>query len=232
MHRVDLTSVYILHTRLFRNTSLIVELFSQTHGRISVVARSARGPQSRYKGQLQLFSPMLASWFGLHELKTLGNTELNGMPLQLNQHALFCGFYLNELIIRLLQKEDPHPTLFHLYQNSLCKLEKNVNNLPAILRLFEKKLLEELGYGLPLTFEAKTREKIQSDCTYEFIPNQGFFLREVAGNNKLYFSGNDLIAIACEKFDDESVLTAAKKLMRITLTSLLGNNPLNSRMLF
>jgi len=232
LHRVDLTPVYILHTRPFRNTSLIVELFSQTHGRISVVARSARGPQSRYKGQLQLFMPMLASWSGLHELKTLGNTELNGMPLQLNQNALFCGFYLNELLIRLLQKEDPHPQLFSLYQNSLCQLENNANNLPAILRLFEKKLLEELGYGLPLTHDAKTREKIQSDCHYEFIPNQGFFLSDVESRTHHYFSGADLIAIFTEKFDTESVANSAKRLMRLAISHLLGNNTLKSRELF
>lgn len=241
MHRVDLTPVYILHTRFFRNTSLIVELFSQTHGHISVVARSARGPQSRYKGQLQLFSPMLASWFGLHELKTLGNTELNSMPLQLNQNALFCGFYLNELIMRLLQKEDPHPQLFNLYHESLCQLEKsgsgsgsgrkNTNNLPAILRLFEKKLLENLGYGLPLTHDVKTREKIQSDCHYEFIPNQGFFLSNTTSHHQ-NFSGADLMAIHAEKFDTESVANSAKRLMRLAISHLLGNNTLKSRELF
>src|SRR3990167_3092991 len=233
MHRIDLASAYVLHTRPFRNTSLIAELFSKTHGRISAVARSARGPKSRYHGQLQLFTPILAAWSGRHELKMLGNIELNGMPLQLNQKPLFCGFYFNELLMRLLHKEDPHPALFNIYHESLCRLENNVDNIAIILRLFEKKLLEDLGYGLPLTHEAKTRAKIHPDCHYEFIANQGFFVIDKnEQNQKNIFSGADLIAIAQEKFDDVSVALSAKKLMRSALQFLLGNRPLSSRALF
>lgn len=239
MHRIDLTPVYVLHTRPFRSTSLIVELFSKNYGRVAVVARSARGPQSRYHGQLQLFTPMLASWSGLHELKMLGTIELNGMPLQLNQNPLFCGFYFNELLMRLLHKEDPHPALFDLYHDCLCQLEKNVSgsgsgkkNIAVTLRRFEKKLLDDLGYGLPLTFDAKTREKIQANAYYQFIPNQGFFLCDSMQDSQTYFLGADLINIATEKFDAEPVLIAAKKLMRYSLAFLLGNKPLNSRELF
>lgn len=232
MHRIDLTPVYVLHTRPFRNTSLLVELFSQVHGRIAVVARSARGPKSRYQGQLQLFTPIVASWFGQHELKTLTNIELNGMPLQLNQNPLFCAFYLNELLVRLLQKEDPHPNIFDLYHDSLCRLEKG-DFIPVVLRLFEKKLLDDLGYGLPLTHEAKTNAIIDDAVNYHFVPHHGFF--RCADNfvdEKMLFKGAHLRAIAAEKFEDESVLTVAKRLMRIALTALLGNAPLHSRLLF
>jgi len=234
MHHIDLNPVYILHTRPFRNTSLIVELFSKNYGRISAVARSARGLQSRYKGQLQLFTPILASWFGQHELKTLGNSELNGMPLQLNQKPLFCAFYFNELLMRLLHKEDAHPALFDFYHESLVQLQNSVsvrNNVAIILRLFEKKLLEELGYALPLTHEAKTRVPIQPDRYYEFVPNQGFFLCDSHGNPHC-FLGAYLIAMSQDKFDDESVALSAKRLMRFALTFLLGNKPINSRELF
>ncbi|OGT42547.1 MAG: DNA repair protein RecO [Gammaproteobacteria bacterium RIFCSPHIGHO2_12_FULL_40_19] len=231
MHRIDLTPVYVLHTRPFRNTSLIVELFSKTYGRISVVARSARGPQSRYQGQCQLFTPILASWSGHHELKMLGNIELNGMPLQLNDKPLFCGFYFNELLMRLLHKEDPHPLLFEHYHNSLCRLEKG-DPIAQTLRSFEKKLLHDLGYGLPLTHEAKTHTVIQCDRYYEFVPNQGFFACDSTSNNHTYFLGADLIAISEEKFDSDSAALSAKRLMRLALSSLLGNKPLNSRELF
>ena len=226
MHCIDLTSVYVLHTRPFRNTSLIAELFSETHGRISVVARSARGQKSRYQGQLQLFTPMLASWLGNHELKTLGQIELKEMPHQLNQKPLFCGFYLNELLLRVLHKEDPHPALFQYYRNSLLQLEKN-ESMAAVLRLFEKKLLEELGFGLPLHREAEKNSPLCADIFYDYIPAQGF---HPSSNGQ--FSGRDLLAIASENFKEESTQQAAKRLMRFALAPLLGEKPLNSRELF
>src|SRR3990167_1002919 len=106
MNRVELEPVYILHSRPFRNSSLIVELFSRQYGRVSVVAKSARGFKSRYRGKLQAFNYLLASWTGKHELKTLGGVEFAAAPNYLTQLNLACGFYLNELLLRLLQKED------------------------------------------------------------------------------------------------------------------------------
>ena len=229
--RLTLQPVFVLHSRPYSNTSLIVELFSKVYGRIAVVAKSARGPSSRFRGQLQLFTPILASWLGAHELKTLTQIELNGMPLQLNQKPLFCGFYLNELLMRLLYKEDPHPKLFDYYHDALNRLEKN-NLIPATLRLFEKKLLDELGYGLPFTVEAKTRTKIQADLFYRFEHHHGFFLCSPSEPAHTLFLGNDLLAIAEEKFDTDSILQSAKRLFRSSLIYLLGNKPLNSRGLF
>src|SRR3989338_5229515 len=115
--KVELNPAFILHTRPFRNTSLLVYFFTQEHGRVSTVAKNARGPKSRFRGQLQLFSPMSVSFLGQHELKTLTQADIYGMPFQLNQTALFCGFYLNELLMRLLHPEDPYPKLFALYQD-------------------------------------------------------------------------------------------------------------------
>lgn len=224
MHRIDLTPVYVLHTRPFSNTSLIVELFSQAHGRVSVVARSARGEKSRYKGQLQLFTPMLASWSGRHELKTLGAIELNGMPLVLNQKPLFCGFYLNELLMRLMHKEDAHPKLFDCYHLSLCRLARN-DSIPLVLRTFEKKILDELGYGLPFL-------KLHPNNAYQFIPNHGFVQSQDSVDEQAIFSGKTLIAISQEQFESESTLQAAKRLMRLALSAILGDKPLNSRELF
>ena len=230
MHRIDLTSVYVLHTRPFNNTSLIVELFSKNHGRISVVARSARGPQSRYQGKLQLFTPMLAAWSGRHELKYLGNIELHAMPIQLNQKPLFCGFYLNELLMRLLHKEDSHPLLFEHYHHALSCLGKK-DDLSVVLRLFEKKLLDELGYALPLTYEAKTQLKIHAENYYRFEQNQGFFQCDATDDSNVFF-GKDLLFIAAEQFENERTCLAAKRLMRMALQSILGSRPLNSRELF
>lgn len=229
-NRIELTPAYVLHSRPFRNTSLLVNLFTQQYGLISAVARSARGPKSRYLGQLQLFTPMLVSWHGTHELKTLNTVELNGMPIQLNQKPLFCGFYLNELLIRLLHKEDAHPTLFDLYHQTLCRLEKN-DSIAIVLRLFEKKLLDELGYGLPLKQDAKTREKIQSNCFYQYEHQHGFILCE-QHNAQNVFLGSDLIAIDQENLDDDTILQTAKRLTRTAIQHLLGNKPLHSRDFF
>lgn len=229
-HRIELTPTYILHSRPFRDTSLLLDLFTQQYGLISVVARSARGSKSRYQGQLQLFTPMLVSWTGAHELKTLGNVELNGMPIQLNQKPLFCGFYLNELLMRLLHKEDSHPALFDFYHQSLCRLEKN-DLIPVVLRLFEKKLLNELGYGLPLEQEAKSREKIHPDCFYRYEHQHGFILCE-QNDASLIFSGSDLMLIAEEKFDNDAILQTAKRLTRTAIQHLLGNKKLHSREFF
>ena len=229
MHRIDLTPVYVLHTRPYSNTSLIVEFLSKDYGRVSAIARSARGPQSRYRGQLQLFTPMLASFSGRHELKMLGNVELSGLPLQLNQKPLFCGFYLNELLMRLLHRDDPHPNLFDHYHYSLCRLEKNENIAP-ILRLFEKKLLQELGYGFSFTHEARTHLPIVAENFYRYEHHQGFLNAPIEEHT--VFSGIDLIAIAADKLDSEEILHTAKRLMRLALTHLLGNKPLSSRDLF
>lgn len=233
MSKIELEAVYVLHTRPFRNTSLIVELFSRLQGRVVAVAKSARGPQSRFRGQLQLFTPLLASWMGHHELKTLTHLELNGMPFQLNQTPLFSGFYLNELLMRLLHKEDPHPQLFDHYQQTLCFLEKN-NAIPAVLRRFEKKLLDELGYGLSLFRDAKTHQAIQPQHYYQFIPDRGFLIcdADTMQESELYFLGRDLLGIAEEQFDIDSVAIAAKKIMRVALSFLLGDVTLQSRMLF
>lgn len=228
MHRIDLTPVYVLHTRSYRNTSLLVELFSQTQGRISAVAHSARGPKSRYRGQLQVFTPLLASWSSTRELKTLGQVELHGMPLQLNHEPLFCAFYLNELLMRVLQKEDPYPQLFLDYHAALIALEKN-DYLPVVLRRFEKRLLESLGYGLPLMREAETQQPIDPQKHYRFVLQQGLF---VCDERQDSFLGADLIAIAQEKFGTEEILRTAKKLTRLALAPVLGANPLFSRMLF
>ena len=226
---MELTPVFVLHTRPFRNTSLLVDLFSETDGLISAVARSARGPKSRYQGKLQLFTPMLASWVGRHELKTLANIELTDMPFQLDQKPLFCAFYLNELLMRVLQKEDAYPKLFQSYQCALMQLAKR-ESMTSVLRLFEKKLLDALGYGLPLDRESKTGDVIQASLHYDYQPQQGF----VCSHNQTptSFLGQDLIAIAAEEFEEAQVLAAAKRLMRLALAPLLGDKPLNSRALF
>lgn len=226
--RVILEPVFILHGRPYRNTSLIVEMFTMRYGRVAALARSARGLSSRYKGKLQPFSPMLASWTGRSELMNLGQVELNGMAYQIEGQALLCAFYLNELIMRLLQRDDPYPILFEQYQATLNALEKKAS-LEKTLRCFEKNLLERLGYGLSLERDAQTGEDIQSDQLYQYIPERGFLRCDVVMEGLAIFSGKSLLSLREEKFCDKKCLQDAKRLMRIILSHHLGPKPLKSR---
>ena len=142
-------AVYILHTYPFKETSLIVELFTQPLGRVSVVAKGARRPRSSLRGMLQSFQGLQATWSGNQELKTLHSLEWSNALISLEGDALVCGFYMNELLLRLLPREDPHEKLFDFYDRAIKKLAEG-NALAVVLRQFELNLLQELGYQVPL----------------------------------------------------------------------------------
>lgn len=228
-NRVVLESAFVLHRRPYSNTSWILDLFTASHGRVTVLARSARGLKSRYKGKLELFSPMLVSWFGRRELKTLGDIELNAMPCMLGGEALLCGFYLNELLLRLLHRDDPYPNLFIKYQQTLFDLIQPLC-LQTVLRKFEKNLLSELGYGLSLHHDMETGLPIEPEKSYSYLPERGFSCQITAKSG--LFSGKSLLAFRDENFSDESVLREAKRLIQLALGHLIGDKPLKSRELF
>src|SRR5262245_46536737 len=125
--RITLQPAFILHARPYRDTSLLVDLLTLNHGRVHAVARSARGMRSRYKGLLQPFVPFLTSWTGKTDLVSLGCIESNGPPYFLEGRSLLSGFYLNELLIRLLHRYDPHPELYKTYQLALTRLQRDHN---------------------------------------------------------------------------------------------------------
>ena len=228
MNRVALTPVYVLHRRPYRNTSLLVELFSKEHGRVSAVARSARGPKSRYRGNLQAFIPMQASWSGHGELKSLNALELEGGFYPLMGKTLVCGLYLNELLLRLLQRHDPYPRLYQLYEQTL-KLLVKADAFEHSLRLFEKNLLCELGYGLLLHCEAKTGAPIQDQHHYRYQPELGFIRSVEAETQDYLFCGKSLLDLEREELENEQSLKDAKRLMRMALNLHLGDKPIASR---
>lgn len=227
MQRVDLEPAYVLHRRPYSNTSWIVEFFTENHGRVVALARSARGLKSRYRGKIELFFPMLISWSGRGELKTLGQVEFSMAPLLLKGEALLCGFYLNEVLLRLLQREDPYPQLFVVYQETLQQMV-HTEKLSSTLRRFEKKLLHELGYGLSLTEEVQTGVAIIAEQYYRYIPDRGF-VRSVCGQATDIFSGASLLALHYEQFQCATQLNEAKRLLRLVLTRHLGDKPIKSR---
>lgn len=230
--QIELQPALVLHSRAYRETSFIVELFTQDYGRIPVVARGVRSRKT-WQGLLQPFVPALISWSGKDELMALKDVEANGAPYWLTGRRLLSGFYLNELLMRLVHRHDPHPGLFHYYQTALHNLQTLANEEYA-LRLFEKQLLDELGYGLAWQQDTLTSEPIQADKFYQFNPEQGLLALDdnadypVAANK---FTGRTLLAIANESLT-EADLADAKRLMRLALASLLGDKPLKTRELF
>ncbi|MFV9989078.1 MAG: DNA repair protein RecO [Coxiella endosymbiont of Dermacentor nuttalli] len=228
-HRVFLEPAFIIHRRPYSNTSLILEFLTLNYGRVSALARSARGLKSRYKGRLELFFPFLISWSGRTDLKFLGKVELNGIPYLLEGKSLLCGFYLNELILRLLHPGDPDNYLFQHYKNTLDQLSKG--DIDASLRSFEKRLLEQLGYGLPLEHDIKRNTPFEEDQFYQYIPEQGFILCKKSRELNV-FSGKSLLALREEVFFNVDLLKEMKRLMRLALGRLLGKNLLKTWELF
>lgn len=227
----QLQAAYILHTRPYRDTSLLIDAFTATQGRINLIAKGARGvrgKKSRFRGSLQAFVPLLLSWRGKTDLMNLLNAEPHPTFVpHLTGKLLVCGLYLNELLIRLLYRYDPYPHLFEAYQTALCSLSDN----PAIaLRWFEKKLLTELGYALYLDKDSQTNQALLPHQSYQFIPSQGLV---VCLNKSLpkqsIFSGESLLAVHHESWDTPIHLLDAKRLFRLALNYLLEGKTIRSR---
>ncbi len=231
--RISLQPAFILHHRSYRETSLLLDVFTKDYGRIALIARGVRKNRSRTRPLLQPFHPLLISWQGKTELMTLQIVEPQGVPITLQGECLLSGFYLNELLMRLLQKQDPHPQLYTIYQETLLELQQS-HLQQKYLRLFEKKLLTELGYGLQLQYSIPDGNPFLADRLYRFYPEQGFERCESHQNisQSTFFLGKHLIALAREELNDEESLREIKRLMRIALGYLLGPEPLQSRRLF
>lgn len=234
MKKVLLQPAFVLHRRLYRETSFLVELLTLDHGRLSVVAKGVRKPRSTIPGLLQPFTPLLVSWSGKNELMTLTHAEASACVVRLNGDCLFAGFYLNELLMYLLEKWDAHPGLYLAYQKAISALQSGVLE-QRILRSFEKQLLEELGYGLLSKSDPSLQQRILPDQFYRFVPEQGFVLSELSDVTQAksnIFSGKSLLAIAQENWQDEESLQDAKRLTRFLLAPLMGMRPVYSRKLF
>lgn len=231
-HRQDNQPVYVLHTYPFKETSLVVELFAREFGRVATTAKGARRPRSAMRGLLQAFQPMLATWSGKLELKTLHSLDWNGSLLLLQGEALMCGFYLNELLLRLLPREDPHETLFEYYADTLKTLATN-QDLATTLRRFELKFLQELGYAIPLTLDVNAMP-IAATQHYRYEAEHGAYALRNAMNgydNGVQLSGQTLIDMANDDYSHSQTKQQSKQLMRYLLAHYLGDKPLHTRQL-
>ncbi|MBI5040629.1 MAG: DNA repair protein RecO [Gammaproteobacteria bacterium] len=230
MHQgTQLQPGYILHQRAYRDTSLLLEVFTREHGRLGLVARGARAPRSRIRGLLQPFQPLLLSWTGRTELGTLTGVEADGAPPRLPGATLYSGFYLNELLMRLLQRLDPHPELFVAYAETLRGLQHEAQRP---LRLFEKQLLESLGYGLLLAQEADSGTPVEANAEYVYALESGPVRSQGAITVGLKLSGRSLLSLAADDLSDAQSLADSKRLMRAALGLYLGERGLKTREVF
>jgi DNA repair protein RecO (recombination protein O) len=230
--RHDDQPAYVLHTYPYRETSLIVEAFVAPFGRVAMVARGAKRPRSELRGLLNAFQPLLLSWAGAAELKTLIRAEWRGgMPLP-GGSALLCGFYLNELLLKLVPREDPHPALWIEYEHALAALtaQSIATEQATILRRFELKLLAELGYAMPLTHEQDTGHPIDPARRYHYAFDRGPRLQATEpGARWPVVRGETLLALAAERYPDAQTAAEAKRLMRTVLDHYLEERHIFSR---
>ena len=229
--RINNEPGFILHTYPFKETSVVAEVFTRSHGRVALIARGARRPASALRGLMQPFTPLLLSWFGKSELKTLHAAEWQGGLIAPQGRALMCGFYLNELLLRLLARGDAHELLYDRYVDTLDQLsaEACAIDYERILRRFEKNLLAEVGYGATFDVDADSGAPIEAGLRYVFQPERGA-LRS-SGQPGCPVSGQTLIDLAADRFERPATLVEAKSLMRALINHTLGAKPLYTRQL-
>ena len=228
--RIDGAAAFLLHAHPYSETSLILDVFARAHGRLALLARGARRPRSALRGVLLGFQPLELSWFGGGEVKTLAKAEwLGGLPL-LTGKCLLLGYYLNELLLKLLPREDAHAVLYDAYAEALGALSRGAAEA-AELRRFEKTLLRELGYGLALDREAGSGEPVRPDGQYIYQVERGAVAS--AGDEGVpTISGKTLLDLARDDYGDPRTLAESKVLMRQLVAHYLGGQPLQSRRVF
>lgn len=227
--RLDDQPAYVLHSYPFRETSLVVEVFTRHHGRVALVARGARRPKSAVRGVLLAFQPLLLSWYGKNELRTLHKAEWQGGMPPLRGRALICGFYINELLLKLTARDDPHEALFDQYTETLRELGATGHHA-MVLRRFERRLLQELGYGLILDHEAETNAPIQPDAFYRYVVEHGPARGDDEGNG-VQLRGKTLLDMARDDYSDPVTQQQSKLLMRTLINHHLGEHTLHTRQL-
>jgi len=228
-HKVDAQPAFVLHTYPFRETSLIVEAFTRDYGRVALLARGARRPRSALRGLLLAFQPLELAWAGKGEVQTLMKTEWQGGQPLLAGKALFCAYYLNELLMHLLPREDAHTRLFSVYAETLRRFADRLKE--SDLRCFERALLQELGYGLTLEKDARG-VSIDIAGHYAYEIEHGPVKLQQPGSSALSVSGKTLIDLAHEDFSDPRSLLEAKQLMRTLIAHYTGGKGLETRRIF
>ncbi|VAW70998.1 DNA recombination and repair protein RecO [hydrothermal vent metagenome] len=232
--RIQDQPAYILHHRAFRDTSQILDVITPDYGRMSLMSRGSRATKSRLKSILQPFNPLFVNWSGKGEMPLLTAAEPQLVQLiTLTGKALPCAFYVNELLIRLMHKHDVNEDVFYLYE-SVIRLLSDKHPLEPVLRLFEKQLLETLGFGLNLRVNAQTGEAVLPGGEYAYYLEHGPVETSAVLDEAyiLKLSGQSLIDLSANTLNSAQSLKDAKRLMRSILNYYLDGKPLKSRELF
>lgn len=253
---------YVLHTYPYRETSLILQVWTEKHGRLGLVAKGARRPKSASRSVLIPFQPLVLDWFGRGELRTLKTAEPAAPATSLGGQSLLSAFYLNELLLKLTTRDDPHEGLFAAYDDAITALRaisraavapskegaRSIGPTPTrgrqedargrqeevepVLRRFELRLLQELGYAVELTREATTHAPIVAEREYLYVVERGPIPAPGEGQvpaNAVRLSGLTLIDLDRGRLEDATTVAQAKQLMRLLINHSLNGQELATR---
>lgn len=232
--RVDTQVAYILHKRAFRDTSQILDVFTRDYGRLSLMSRGSRGTKTKTGGLLQILRPLLVGWQGRGEMPFLNSIEIADIKAPaLSGKVLMSAMYVNELLVYLLHKNDVHADIFDRYHECLYALE-GAPNIEIVLRLFEKNLLQQLGFGLNLVNDADTGQPVETGRYYAYFFEHGPVLCDKDPHTRTnpVVSGESLIAYEQNRLEPGHQCAEVKALMRYVLGAHLGHKKLKSRELF
>ena len=229
---------YVLHTYPYRETSLILQVWTEKHGRLGVMAKGARRPKSASRAVLVPFQPLTLDWFGRGELRTLKTAEPTSPATPLSGASLLSAFYLNELLLKLTTREDPHEGLFDAYDQAITRLRQisregaAQEEVERALRRFELRLLQELGYAVELTREAVSHAPIAAEREYLYVVEKGAIPAPDEGEtpaNAVRLRGLTLIDLDRGRLDDAATVAQAKQLMRLLINHSLNGQELATR---
>jgi DNA repair protein RecO (recombination protein O) len=230
--RAEQEPAFVLHSYAYKETSLIVEAFTRHRGRVGLLARGARRPRSAMRGNLLAFHPLRLTWTASTELGTLLAVEWSGGQGALSGLGLMCGFYVNELLLRLLPREDPHERLFDAYAETLARLAENAEHA-AVLRGFELRLLAELGYAATLDRDAGTGRPVEAGSRYAYAPERGPLAingaQGEAPGDELTLAGQTLLDMSRNDFSRAETREEARRLMRRLIAARLSGQALHTR---
>ncbi|MBS0433087.1 MAG: DNA repair protein RecO [Proteobacteria bacterium] len=218
---------YILHARAWRETSLLLEAFSRDHGRIGLLARGVRTARTRMpRASLEPFRLLDLEWTGRGELPNLRAADVVALSARFAGETLLSGLYVNELLVRLTARHDPHPGLFDRYSALLDELAGTAS-LAWTLRRFERDLLAELGYGLLLDREAGTGTPLEPDAEYAYVPEHGP-VRADAQSPGARIRGAALLALHRDGIPSSGDLAALRRMLRHVIGAHLGHGELRA----
>ncbi len=225
--RVQLERAFVLHQRSYKNTSQLVDCLTERHGLVALVAQGSRRPGKGQRAILQPFIPIAISWTRRGDLGRLIHVESAAAVEPLAGNALLAGYYVNELIMRLMAKGDPNSSVYECYAHCLMTLARK-ERVARALREFEFGLLRALGYGVELDRDVDTGQPIEAELSYRFEAERGAYRCTEPGDRESTFLGRDLIAMREGDFDDDRALRAAKRLLTNVLAIYLGGRPLKT----